>query len=868
MDIKVLKLLLCITTFLFWIRGKAQEVSPKDSFIVNSPAGITGDHFGEYYVSRLVADAPGVKWMVINNKNNYGKNEFKLIDTVNNESEILPLAFGYIFLDKDHLLISSKEGIIFKGLKEKKEILIKGRHKYEIFPISKKVLLYNSLDKQMGIYDFSGKKIFEQNNIISYDVGSDSSLKSMKSGIKPKPSKLNVKSAKPYRKEVLFYATDEYWKTFDLQNLEIKSIKTEDPILKSWKGKDVVYGLSKTKKGIFLHQWKYDLEGLKYQSSQKIDFPVGYTIDMEILRESKLREDRFLILYLKKQTQDKSYPLAVEIRYSNRSDTAPDLSPKFGIYDLREHRWTFSPNDKEVFTSYKWVGDNKGDFIIYNKEENVSDTLSNPKYRVTLFTRYGLKKSLLLNPYVSTSNFLLVPDAKSMLFFKSGRWQVEDLESGIVKELPLDGFLTWILEEYSGLEDKPQGKAWLTSAKGKVWLQEKYDLYEWDIFTGKIKRLTFGRQQHIKYVVSSSLLNKGIIDTNKKVLLETENSLSNHFGLSWFDKGKIKPVYWGKEVVYNIRENEGALLFSTQGYESPLTIMKNEGNKTIVIYKSPGKDGEKLEGRRMEVFQYNVNNVTKKAVLLYPQYYDSQKKYPMVLNIYENISEKANYYSIPDLYDTGGFNPAYYTYKGYFVLLPDIHYDRDKQSIIESVENAVKGALDLVSINPQKIGITGISFGGYETGLILGRTDIFKTAVMGVMIADLPSHAMSFSKLVGGPDYYRTERNQTQMGKSLFEDYDAYLKSSPLYYAKEVKSPVLIWTGMEDDNVNPMQSAMYYLGLKRLKKPAILLRYPKEGHAISSPKNRQDLGLKTFQWFEHFLRDQPTADWMKPIVSH
>lgn len=852
--------------FSFWIRSKAQEVSSKDSSTVNSSVGITRDHFDQYYVSNLIAD--GGNWLVISNKNNYGKNEYKLINTVNDKSEVLPLAFGYTFLDKDHLLISSKEGIIFKGLKEKKELLIKGRHKYELLPISKKVLLYNSLDKQIGIYDFSGKKIFEQNNIISYDVDTDSSIKSMKSGIKPKPVKLNVKSDKPYKKEVLFYTTDDYWKFLDLENLEIKSIKTEDPILKSWKGKYAVYGLSETKKGFFLHQWKHDLEGLKYQPSQKIDFPAGYTIDMGALRESKLRGDHYLIVYLKKIKIEKSDPLAVEIRYSNRSDTAPDYSPKFGIYDLREHKWAFSPNDTEIFTSYKWVSD-KGDFIIYNKEENVSDTLSNPKYRVTLFTRYGQKKTPLVNSYVSTSSFLFLPVAECMLFFESGKWQVENLESGTVKELPLDSSLTWILEEYSGLEDKPQGKAWLTSVKGKVWLQEKYDLYEWDIFTGKIKRLTFGGEQHIKYAVSSSLLNNGIIDTDKKVLLETENSLSNHFGLSWFDNGKIKSVYWGKEAVYNIRENKETLLFSTQGYESPLTIMKNEGNRTIVIYKSPGKDGEKLQGRRMKVFQYQVGVTSKKAVLLYPQYYDSQKKYPMVANIYENISEKANYYSIPDLYDTGGFNPAYYTHKGYFVLLPDIHYElSDKQSIIESVENTVKGALDLASINPQKIGITGISFGGYETGLIMGRTEIFKTAVMGVMIADLPSHAMSFSKLVGGPDYYRTERNQTQMGKNLFENYDAYLKSSPLYYAKEVKSPVLIWTGMEDDNVNPMQSAMYYLGLKRLKKPAVLLRYPKEGHAISSPKNRQDLGLKTFQWFEHFLRDQPTADWMKPLIPH
>lgn len=826
------------------MKGKPQI--QKDSSPANSAVGIKGDRFNQYFVSSLVADAPGSKWLVINNRNNYGKNEYRLANTINGKSEVLPLAFSYTFLDKNNLLISSKEGIIFKELKEKKEILIKGKHKYEIFPDVKKVLLFNSLEKQINIYDFSGKKIFEQNHIISYDM--DSGIKTQK---------------KSDRNEILFYTADHYWKQLNLQNFKTCNIKTETPIIKSWKGKETVYGLSETAEGILLSQWTPDSKNV---TSQKIDFLAGYAIDMNALRASKLQEERFLILYLRKLIVDKSDPLAVEIRYSNRSDTTPDRSPKFGIYDLKERKWTFSLEDEKTFTSYKWLSD-KGDFIIYNKDENGIDTLSNPRYTLTFVSEYGLKKKVLANPYINPLNFLFLPEAEHMLFFESGKWRVQNLKSGKIKTLPLDNSLTWILEHYSGLEDKPAGKALLTNEKGKIWLQEKYDLYEWDLFTDKIKRLTFGREKHIKYTVSSDLLQNGIVVAGKNVLLEMENSLSNHFGLSYFDKGKTTLLYWGKEAVYNIRESGENLLFSIQGYENPLNIMKYQGNTTKVMYKSSGKDGEKLKDRKMEVFQYPVGKITKKAVLLYPQNYNPEKKYPMVLNIYENISGKANYYSIPDLYDTGGFNPAYYTHKGYFVLLPDIHYElENKQSIIESVESAVKGALKIGRIDPGKIGITGISFGGYEAGLIIGRTDIFKTAVIGVMIADLPSHVMSFSKLVGGPDYYRTERNQTQMGKSLFESYDAYLKSSPLYYAKDVKNPVLIWTGVEDDNVNPMQSAMYYLGLKRLKKPAVLLRYPKEGHAIITPKNRKDLGLKTFQWFEYFLNDKPAPDWIKPLA--
>ena len=74
-------------------------------------------------------------------------------------------------------------------------------------------------------------------------------------------------------------------------------------------------------------------------------------------------------------------------------------------------------------------------------------------------------------------------------------------------------------------------------------------------------------------------------------------------------------------------------------------------------------------------------------------------------------------------------------------------------------------------------------------------------------------------------------------------------------YAEKVKSPILLWTGMEDFNVHWEQSREFLMALKRNKKKAIALFYPTEGHSLLNVNNKVDLAQKIEDWFEHFLKD-------------
>ncbi len=82
------------------------------------------------------------------------------------------------------------------------------------------------------------------------------------------------------------------------------------------------------------------------------------------------------------------------------------------------------------------------------------------------------------------------------------------------------------------------------------------------------------------------------------------------------------------------------------------------------------------------------------------------------------------------------------------------------------------------------------------------------------------------------------------MGRSLFEDKEAYDRNTPILYAKNITAPLLSWTGGDDKQVNWNQSIELYLALRRLKKKHILLLYPGEGHTLNKKDNQKDLSEK------------------------
>jgi dipeptidyl aminopeptidase/acylaminoacyl peptidase len=237
--------------------------------------------------------------------------------------------------------------------------------------------------------------------------------------------------------------------------------------------------------------------------------------------------------------------------------------------------------------------------------------------------------------------------------------------------------------------------------------------------------------------------------------------------------------------------------------------------------------------------------------LLYPQPFDASRKYPMVVSVHGGPSA-AHFATFPQRWT------AALPSQGYFVLLPnprgsygsgatfteanvkDFGYG-DLRDIIAGIDAAAKEA----PIDPNRVGITGWSYGGYMAMWAVTQTDRFKAAVAGAGIANWQS-------------YYGQNRIDQWMlpffGASVYDDPEIYAKSSPMTFIKKVKSPTLVLHGDRDSEVPTPQGYEFWHALKTLGVPTELVIYENEGHAISKPEHQRDIVRRLVGWFDKYLQ--------------
>jgi dipeptidyl aminopeptidase/acylaminoacyl peptidase len=154
-------------------------------------------------------------------------------------------------------------------------------------------------------------------------------------------------------------------------------------------------------------------------------------------------------------------------------------------------------------------------------------------------------------------------------------------------------------------------------------------------------------------------------------------------------------------------------------------------------------------------------------------------------------------------------------------------------------------------IDENAMGVTGWSYGGFLTPAIIGQTTRFKAAQFG---AGIPSFEAMYSRL--STVEFIVHENY---GPRPWEDPQMHVRSSPLYWAKNVTTPTLIEHG-EDDPRCPVGGAiLFYKALKFYGVPAVLEIYPKEGHGITGPLLHRRVLRRNLEWFNKWLKGDRTT---------
>ncbi|MFI9381767.1 prolyl oligopeptidase family serine peptidase [Kutzneria sp. NPDC052558] len=148
--------------------------------------------------------------------------------------------------------------------------------------------------------------------------------------------------------------------------------------------------------------------------------------------------------------------------------------------------------------------------------------------------------------------------------------------------------------------------------------------------------------------------------------------------------------------------------------------------------------------------------------------------------------------------------------------------------------------------DPARLGICGWSHGGFMTAWAIGHTDRFAAAVMGAGVTD-------WGGLVGSGEWGVFEASLG--GSTGWEGVGPHRHDelSPISYAANVRTPVLILHGADDTNVPLAQSEYFHRALRHYGAEHEFVIYPGEGHSIQGRGHQIDLLQRMRAWFEHWL---------------
>ncbi|SPE38049.1 Peptidase S9, prolyl oligopeptidase active site domain protein [Candidatus Sulfopaludibacter sp. SbA3] len=264
----------------------------------------------------------------------------------------------------------------------------------------------------------------------------------------------------------------------------------------------------------------------------------------------------------------------------------------------------------------------------------------------------------------------------------------------------------------------------------------------------------------------------------------------------------------------------------------------------------------------------NADGVPLSAALYKPENFDPKKQYPMIVYIYERLTQNVNHFVNPA--PGHSINITYYVSNGYLVLTPDIVYTvgYPGQSALKCVLPAIQAVVDKGFVNEKAIGIQGHSWGGYQIAYMVTQTNRFRAAEAGAPVADMISAYDGIRWGTGIPRQFQYEHTQSRIGGSIWQFPTRFIENSPIFWADRVQTPLMILQNDGDDAVPWYQGIEYFLALRRLGKEVYLFNYNGEPHHINKRPNQKDYTIRMQQFFDHYLKGAPAPDWMEKGVPY
>jgi dipeptidyl aminopeptidase/acylaminoacyl peptidase len=471
----------------------------------------------------------------------------------------------------------------------------------------------------------------------------------------------------------------------------------------------------------------------------------------------------------------------------------------------------------------------------------------------------------------------LSPGAKYAIFFDGKDWHSYSVADGHIVNLTRNLGVNFFNED-NDTPDVPgsYGVAGWTKDDREVLIYDRYDVWLISPDGSGAKTLTdgVGRREKLAFRYVRLDPKERSIDPAKPLLLRADNEENRDEGFfrERIGGGLPEKLLMGAKGYNNPTKAKDAdvLLFTAERFDEFLDVWITDIN-----FKNPRKvtngDAQRAQfnwGTAELVSFKNTDGVPLKGVLLKPDNFDPKKKYPMLVYIYERLTQGMHGFRTPA--PGTSINQAYYVSNGYLVFLPDIVYTTGYpgQSALKCVLPAIQEVVDRGYVDEKAIGIQGHSWGGYQIAYMVTQTNRFRAAAPGAVVANMTSAYSGIRWGTGLPRQFQYEHAQSRIGGSLWEYPMRFLENSPVFRADRVQTPLLMIHNDEDDAVPWYQGIEYFLALRRLGKEVYMFNYNGERHGLRKRINQKDYTRRLQEFFDHFLKGAPEPEWMQKGIPY
>jgi dipeptidyl aminopeptidase/acylaminoacyl peptidase len=313
------------------------------------------------------------------------------------------------------------------------------------------------------------------------------------------------------------------------------------------------------------------------------------------------------------------------------------------------------------------------------------------------------------------------------------------------------------------------------------------------------------------------------------------------------------------EMSLSSTADHSMFVFSASTFDHPVEIYAAKPGTVMssglegVVQLSHLNDGVEPAWGKSTSLSWKNESFGVQGWLMLPKDYDPAKRYPLIVEVHGGPAAAV----VAQWGARGGISAEAFSAMGYFVLEPnprgsfgqgeeftqanrkDFGYG-DLRDILAGVDAVIAK----YPVDPNRIGLTGWSYGGFMTMFAVTQTGRFKAAVAGAGISDWLSY------------YGENSIDQWMIpyfGASVYDDPAIYAKSSAIDFIKHAHTPTLVVVGDRDGECPAPQSFEFWHALRDEHVPSELVVYPNEGHGFVDPVHRRDVMERTVEWFARYM---------------